>query len=62
MREPHECPAKSTVFVDLSYTSEVKCIAINPTKPHYVAIGVDDCFIRVYDRRMVRTSPYRVSY
>lgn len=61
MREPHECTSQSTVFADLSYTSEVKCIAVNPTKPNYVAVGADDCFVRLYDRRMVKASPYRVT-
>lgn len=60
LREPHVCPTQSTVLINLSYTSEVKCIAVNPTRPHYVAVGADDCFVRLYDRRMVQTTPYKV--
>ncbi|KAB0795042.1 hypothetical protein PPYR_04829 [Photinus pyralis] len=63
MREPHECAStKSKVFVDLSYTSEVKCIAVNPVRSHLIAIGANDCFIRLFDRRMVKTSTYRINH
>lgn len=60
MREAHECINKSKVLLDLSYTSELKCIAVNPVKPHLIAIGANDCFIRLYDRRMLKPFPYRV--
>lgn len=60
LREPHECPSQNSVFIDLCYSSEIKCIAVNPTKPHLVAVGADDCFIRMYDRRMVRMSGIKV--
>lgn len=59
MREPHECISKSKVFIDLSYTSEVKCIAVNPVRPYLIAIGANDCFIRLFDRRMVKTTTYK---
>ncbi|KAF5308666.1 hypothetical protein FQR65_LT06127 [Abscondita terminalis] len=62
MREPHECMSKSTVFIDLSYTSEVKCIAVNPVKPYLIAVGANDCFIRLFDRRMVKTTIYRANH
>lgn len=62
MREPHECMVKSKVFLDLSYTNEFKCIAVNPTRPHYIAIGANDCFVRYYDRRMVKLSKYRSTH
>lgn len=55
LREPHTCTHQSSVLVNLSYGYEVKCIAVNPTKPHYIAVGCDDCFVRLYDRRMVPT-------
>ncbi|GJQ74429.1 hypothetical protein Trydic_g21299 [Trypoxylus dichotomus] len=60
LREPHECMVKSTVFIKLA-DADLKCIAVNPTKPHLIAIGANDCFARIYDRRMVRTSQYKVS-
>ena len=31
--------------------AELKCIAINPTRPHLIAIGANDCYARLYDRR-----------
>ena len=34
--------------------AEAKCIAINPTKTHLVAVGANDAYVRLYDRRMVR--------
>lgn len=57
LRERHECsPNHTKVLVDLSkYCGEVKCIAVNPTKPYYIAIGANDCFVRMYDRRMLKT-------
>lgn len=59
MREPHVCSLQSTLLINLSYAYEIKCIAVNPVKPHYIAVGCDDCFVRLYDRRMVRTIPYK---
>lgn len=56
MREPHECPTQSKVLIDLSFKSEIKCITVNPTQSHYIAIGANDCFVRLYDRRMIKVS------
>ncbi|XP_045467940.1 WD and tetratricopeptide repeats protein 1-like isoform X1 [Harmonia axyridis] len=56
MREPHDCREEAKVFVDLSYATEVKCIQVNPTNPNHVAVGVNDCFVRLYDRRKVVVS------
>ncbi|CAH1109387.1 unnamed protein product [Psylliodes chrysocephalus] len=60
LREQHECSSSHTkVLIDLSYNfGEVKCIAVNPTKPHYIAVGANDCYIRLYDRRMLK--PYTI--
>ncbi|XP_018576693.1 WD and tetratricopeptide repeats protein 1 [Anoplophora glabripennis] len=58
LREQHECSRQSQtkVLVDLSNNfGEVKCIAVNPTKPYYIAVGANDCYIRLYDRRMLKT-------
>lgn len=54
LREPHECNKKNKVFIDLSSTSYLKCIAVNPVRPHLVAIGANDVFVRLYDRRMMK--------
>lgn len=58
LREQHDCSlSQIKVLIDLSDNfGEVKCIAVNPTKPHYIAVGANDCYIRLYDRRMLR--PY----
>jgi WD and tetratricopeptide repeat-containing protein 1 len=56
MREPHECPTQSKVLINLCQKSEIKCVAVNPTKPHYIAVGANDCFVRLYDRRMIKLS------
>ncbi|KRT81712.1 WD40 domain-containing protein [Oryctes borbonicus] len=60
LREPHECMVKSTIFMRLPDV-DLKCIAVNPTKPYLIAIGANDCFARIYDRRMVRTWQYKPS-
>ncbi|GLV31906.1 adipose [Carabus blaptoides fortunei] len=66
LREPHQCISASTVFLDLTrnlgWAAEAKCLAVNPTQPHLVAVGANDCFVRVYDRRMVKTTPYRMNH
>lgn len=49
------------MLISVGYGSELKCIAVNPTKPHYIAVGADDCFVRVYDRRMFETTTLNVS-
>ncbi|KAJ8985072.1 hypothetical protein NQ317_019756 [Molorchus minor] len=57
LREQHECSLSQTkVLIDLSNNfGEVKCVAVNPTKPYYIAVGANDCYIRMYDRRMLKT-------
>lgn len=54
LREQHDCNTMSKVLIDLSRGSEVKCISVHPTKPHYIAIGANDCYIRLYDRRKLK--------
>uniref|UniRef100_A0A182JVP5 WD and tetratricopeptide repeats protein 1 n=1 Tax=Anopheles christyi TaxID=43041 RepID=A0A182JVP5_9DIPT len=58
LRQPHACHGQdANVLVDLrSYMSsspEVKCIAINPQRPELLAIGANDIYTRLYDRRMI---------
>jgi WD and tetratricopeptide repeat-containing protein 1 len=33
--------------------AEAKCVAVNPARPEYLAVGANDPFVRVYDRRML---------
>lgn len=57
LREPHTCMADDKiVLIDLKNHQEyveVKCIAINPRRPEQIAIGTNDAFARIYDRRMI---------
>ncbi|XP_030761944.1 WD and tetratricopeptide repeats protein 1 isoform X2 [Sitophilus oryzae] len=56
LREQHEClTSQAKVLINLNKVNhEAKCIAINPTKPHYIAVGANDCYVRLYDRRMLK--------
>jgi len=38
-------------LVSHSGKAEVKCIAVNPTQPELLAIGANDPYVRIYDRR-----------
>lgn len=53
MREKHKCQAKNNVLICLP-EAEVKCITINPVRSHYLALGANDCYARLYDRRMIK--------
>uniref|UniRef100_A0A182VY85 WD and tetratricopeptide repeats protein 1 n=1 Tax=Anopheles minimus TaxID=112268 RepID=A0A182VY85_9DIPT len=58
LRQPHYCRGQdANVLIDLrSYVlaaPEVKCIAINPQRPEQLAIGANDIYARLYDRRMI---------
>ena len=37
----------------LGLNAEVKCLAVNPLRPHLLAVGANDPFVRVFDRRML---------
>ncbi|CRK90784.1 CLUMA_CG004476, isoform A [Clunio marinus] len=57
LREPHTCVSEDKiVLVDLSNHQEyveAKCIAVNPRRPEQLAIGTNDAYARLYDRRMI---------
>uniref|UniRef100_T1KVK3 WD and tetratricopeptide repeats protein 1 n=1 Tax=Tetranychus urticae TaxID=32264 RepID=T1KVK3_TETUR len=58
LREKHWCSQIcNNVLINLtshiSPSAEVKCISINPVQPHLLAIGANDPYIRLYDRRMI---------
>lgn len=58
IREPHSCSSQSKVVLldlrDQIYKNiEVKCVAINPRRPELLAVGLNDPYARVYDRRMI---------
>lgn len=61
MRTPHICGnEENNVLVNLIYHVgshvEGKCIAVNSKKPELIAIGANDAYIRMYDRRMIKMS------
>lgn len=37
--------------------AEAKCVTINQRRPELIAIGANDVYARVYDRRMISLSP-----
>lgn len=58
IREQHSCRGDSNVLlVDLQRYigphAEAKCIAINPRRPAMLAVGANDMYARLYDRRMI---------
>lgn len=61
-REPHTCAASpkktSNVLIDLKpylgNKAEAKCLSLNPVRPEIIAIGANDPFVRLYDRRMIK--------
>jgi len=61
IRTPHVCKSNDrSVLVNLVYHTgcyaEGKCITVNPRKPELIAIGANDAYIRMYDRRMIKLS------
>lgn len=62
IRAPHSCKSNgcNSVLVNLvnhaGRYAEGKCISVNPKKPELIAIGANDAYIRMYDRRMIKLS------
>ncbi|XP_043265307.1 WD and tetratricopeptide repeats protein 1-like isoform X2 [Colletes gigas] len=62
IRTPHTCKNNecSTALINLvnhlGRYAEGKCISVNPKKPELIAIGANDAYIRMYDRRMIKLS------
>ncbi|CAG5126463.1 unnamed protein product [Candidula unifasciata] len=40
--------------------AEAKCLAINPLRPEMLAVGANDPYVRVYDRRMLSCTSMRI--
>lgn len=67
MRAPHSCSSQASNFlIDLrgygGSSVECRCIAIHPARPELIAVGVNDPFIRIFDRRMIKKSSSQVSW
>lgn len=62
LRESHTCSGTcNNVLISLinhmGKTAEAKCLAINPLRPELLAVGANDPYVRVYDRRMLSPFP-----
>ena len=57
LREPHTCNSnEKIVLIDIKNHHEyveTKCIAVNPRRPEQLAIGTNDAYARIFDRRMI---------
>ncbi|XP_034937043.1 WD and tetratricopeptide repeats protein 1-like [Chelonus insularis] len=62
MRVRHHCKSndRRNVLIDLinhvGKKAEAKCIAVNPTRTELIAVGANDSYVRMYDRRMIKLS------
>ena len=66
MRSPHSCSGDvSNVLVylrtHLGHFAEAKCLAINPLRPEMLAVGANDPYVRLYDRRMIKLTSIKVN-
>ena len=56
----------NNVLVNLKQHSgnlmECKCLTINPFQPELLAVGANDPFVRVYDRRMIKPTTVKVMH
>uniref|UniRef100_A0A0K8S7M9 WD and tetratricopeptide repeats protein 1 n=1 Tax=Lygus hesperus TaxID=30085 RepID=A0A0K8S7M9_LYGHE len=57
-RAPHTCRIEKNVLIDLkTYAGdyiEAKCLSVNPLRSELIAVGANDPYIRIYDRRMIK--------
>ncbi|GFS78964.1 WD and tetratricopeptide repeats protein 1 [Trichonephila clavipes] len=65
LRVPHQCSnICNNVLINLVYhlgrNAEAKCIAINPLRPELLAVGANDPYVRLYDRRMIKPTIAKV--
>lgn len=65
LRSPHSCSGDvNNVLVylrtHLGHFAEAKCLAINPLRPEMLAVGANDPYVRLYDRRMIKLTSVKV--
>lgn len=62
------CPPSEITSLLLNYSSrslldskhsEVKCVSINQARSEYIAVGLNDPYARVYDRRMIKMRSFK---
>ncbi|XP_054271987.1 WD and tetratricopeptide repeats protein 1-like isoform X1 [Macrosteles quadrilineatus] len=66
MRSPHSCSGDVTnvlvyLRTHLGHFAEAKCLAVNPLRPEILAVGANDPYVRLYDRRMIRLTKIYLS-
>ncbi|XP_015113743.1 WD and tetratricopeptide repeats protein 1 [Diachasma alloeum] len=60
MRTKHNCKSSDhrSVLINLvnhaGRKAEAKCMAVNPRRPEIIAVGANDPYVRMYDRRMIK--------
>ncbi|KAG1655228.1 WD and tetratricopeptide repeats protein 1 [Nymphon striatum] len=59
------CPDRSSkvlinLLIHMGENAEAKCIAVNPTFPELIAVGANDPYARIFDRRLIK--PFEVKY
>ncbi|GFN97618.1 WD and tetratricopeptide repeats protein 1 [Plakobranchus ocellatus] len=57
---PNNILINLNVHMGTSFYSEAKCLAINPVRPEMLAVGANDPYVRVFDRRMLSCSTMRI--
>lgn len=61
MRMSHQCPTEKskitlvTIYGESGKKIEAKCLDINQLKTEQLAVGANDQYLRLYDRRMIRS-------
>ncbi|KAJ2950881.1 hypothetical protein O0L34_g5241 [Tuta absoluta] len=66
LRTAHRCNSDTAnVLVNLlnhlGRYAEAKCVAVNPRRPHQLAVGANDFYVRLYDTRMIKLSKLQVA-
>lgn len=56
---------QSSVLVNLNATlgkhAEAKCVSVNPVRNQFIAVGANDPYVTIYDRRMIKPQKVRSS-
>lgn len=67
IRIPHTCDEDAkNVIINLKNhqgaLAEGKCLTVNPVRTEMIAVGSNDPYIRLYDRRMIKVTTNRVRH
>ena len=54
-KSPNNCPRNVLINLNayLGPSAEAKCLSVNPLRPELLAVGANDPYVRIYDRRML---------